>query len=63
MGPGHGCMLLPREWFAQIDFADENISALADWDTCIRLSKLFEFTTVNKVCVDYYQDEQNALQN
>jgi len=61
-GPGHGCMLVPREWFKQIGFVDENISAFADWDTCISLSKLFEFTTVNKPCVNYYQDDPNSLQ-
>jgi len=63
-GPGsYGCMLLPREWFVQIGFADEDIPAAADWDTFISLSKLFEFTTVNKVCVNYYQDEKKRVQD
>ena len=42
-GPGYGCMLVPREWLRQIGFLDESILAFADWDTCISLSKLFEF--------------------
>lgn len=61
-GPSHGCMLVPREWFRQIGFVDESISAYADWDTCISLSKLFDFTTVNQPCVNYFQDDPNSLQ-
>ena len=60
-GPGYPCMLVPREWLRQIGFLDENISAFTDWDTCISLSKLFEFTTVNKPCWNYCLDEPNAV--
>jgi len=60
-GPGFPCMLVPREWLRQIGFLDENISAFTDWDTCISLSKLFEFTTVNKPCWNYYLGEPNAV--
>jgi glycosyltransferase involved in cell wall biosynthesis len=61
-GPGYGCLLVPRAWFTQIGFLDESISAFADWDTCISLSKLFEFTTVGEPCVNYYQDDPSAVQ-
>jgi glycosyltransferase involved in cell wall biosynthesis len=61
-GPGYGCLLVPRAWFTQIGFLDESISAFADWDTCISLSKLFEFTTVSEPCVNYYQDDPSAVQ-
>jgi glycosyltransferase involved in cell wall biosynthesis len=61
-GPGYGCLLVPRAWLTQIGFLDENISAFADWDTCISLSKLFEFTTVGEPCVNYYQDDPSAVQ-
>ncbi len=60
-GPGYPCMLVPREWLGQIGFLDENISAFTDWDTCISLSKLFEFTTVNEPCWNYYLNEPNAV--
>jgi glycosyltransferase involved in cell wall biosynthesis len=61
-GPGYGCLLLPRDWLAQIGFLDERITAFADWDTCISLSKLFEFTTVDEPCVNYYQDDPHSIQ-
>lgn len=61
-GPGYGCLLVPRAWLAQIGFLDERISAFADWDTCISLSKLFEFTTVGEPCVNYYQDDPHSVQ-
>ena len=61
-GPGYGCLLVPRAWFTQIGFLDESISAFADWDTCISLSKLFKFTTVDEPCVNYYQDDPSAIQ-
>jgi glycosyltransferase involved in cell wall biosynthesis len=61
-GPGYGCLLVPRAWLAQIGFLDERISAFADWDTCISLSKLFEFTTVGEPCVNYYQDDPHSIQ-
>jgi glycosyltransferase involved in cell wall biosynthesis len=61
-GPGYGCLLVPRAWLAQIGFLDERISAFADWDTCISLSKLFEFTTIDEPCVNYYQDELHSVQ-
>jgi glycosyltransferase involved in cell wall biosynthesis len=61
-GPASGALLLPRAWWIQIGFADESISAFADWEVCICLAKLFEFITVNELCVNYYQVAQNAIQ-
>ncbi|HYB59511.1 MAG TPA: glycosyltransferase family 2 protein [Candidatus Acidoferrales bacterium] len=61
-GPGFGCLLVPRSWLAQIGFLDERIAAFADWDTCISLSKLFRFTTVDEPCVNYYQDDPHSIQ-
>jgi hypothetical protein len=55
-------MLVPRDWFRQIGFLDESITAFADWDLGISLSKLFEFLTVDEMCVNYYQDDPQSLQ-
>ena len=61
-GTAHGCMLVPRDWFRQIGFLDESITAFADWDLGISLSKLFEFLTIDEMCVNYYQDDPQSLQ-
>jgi glycosyltransferase involved in cell wall biosynthesis len=60
-GPSYASMLVPRDNLRQIGFLDESTVAQADWDTCISLSRLFEFTTVNQPCVCYRQDESDAV--
>jgi len=60
-GPSYGSMLVPREGLLRIGLLDERILAFADWDTCISLSRLFRFTTVNKKCVNYYKDEPDSV--
>jgi len=60
-GPAYGSMLVPREGLLRIGLLDESIVAFADWDTCISLSRLFRFTTVNQKCVNYYKDEPDSI--
>ena len=60
-GPSFASMLVPRDNLRQIGFLDEGTVAQADWDTCISLSRLFKFTTVNQPCVRYSKDEGDAV--
>jgi glycosyltransferase involved in cell wall biosynthesis len=61
-GPSFASMLIPRDNLRQLGFLDESTLAQADWDMCISLSKLFEFTTVDEPCVNYYQDDPSSVQ-
>lgn len=49
-GPSYCCLLVPIECLRQIGFLDESTEAYTDWDTCITLSKLYEFITVDEPC-------------
>ena len=60
-GPSFASMLIPRDNLRQLGFLDESTLAQADWDTCISLSRLFKFTTVNQPCVRYSKDESDAV--
>lgn len=52
-GPNFCCLLVPIECLRQIGFLDESTVGLTDWDTCITLSKLYEFVTVDEPCSIY----------
>lgn len=60
-GPSCVSMLVAREGLMRIGLLDERVLALADWDTCISLSRLFKFTTVNQTCFNYYKDEPSSV--
>lgn len=60
-GPSLVSMLVSRQGLLRIGLLDERILALADWDTCISLSRLFRFTTVNQKCFSYYKDEPDSV--
>jgi glycosyltransferase involved in cell wall biosynthesis len=60
-GPNLGCMLAPIECLRQIGFLDESINAWIDWDTCITLSKLYEFVTVDEPCMFYHPTRTDSV--
>ena len=60
-GPNFCCLLVPAEYLRQIGFLDESTLALADWDTCISLSKLYEFTTLDEPCTIYQANESHSV--
>ncbi|MFZ0925936.1 MAG: glycosyltransferase family 2 protein [Halobacteriota archaeon] len=60
-GPNFCCMLVPAECLKEIGFLDESTLALADWDTCISLSRLYEFTTVDEPCTIYYGNQPDSI--
>jgi glycosyltransferase involved in cell wall biosynthesis len=60
-GPNFCCMLVPVECLKKIGFLDENTLALADWDTCISLSRFYEFTTLDEPCTIYYGDQPDSV--
>jgi glycosyltransferase involved in cell wall biosynthesis len=60
-GPNFCCMLVPAECLKEIGFLDESTLALADWDTCISLSRLYEFITVDEPCTIYYGNQPDSI--
>jgi glycosyltransferase involved in cell wall biosynthesis len=52
-GPTFCCLLVPIECLRQIGFLDESTTGFTDWDTCITLSKRYEFVTVDEPCSIY----------
>ena len=60
-GPNFCCLLVPIEALRQIGFLDESITAFADWDMCISLSKFYKFTTLNAPCTLHYENEPNSV--
>ena len=60
-GPSYCCMLVPRECFERIGFLDEATSRSTDWDTCISLSKFYEFKTLEEPCTIVYLDEPDRM--
>lgn len=48
--PNFYCLIVPIDVLRQIGFLDESITAFADWDMCISLSKFYKFTTINAPC-------------
>jgi glycosyltransferase involved in cell wall biosynthesis len=60
-GPNFCCMLVPAECLKEIGFLDESTLALADWDTCISLSRLYEFTTLDEPCTIYYGNQPDSI--
>jgi len=60
-GPNYCCMVVPIECLRQIGFLDESTQAYADWDTCITLSKHYEFITVDEPCTIYRANQPDAV--
>jgi len=60
-GPSYCCMLVPTKCLTQIGFLDESTVALTDWDTCISLSRYYEFVTVDEPCAIIYTDEPDSM--
>ncbi|MGP8011472.1 MAG: glycosyltransferase family 2 protein [Halobacteriota archaeon] len=60
-GPNFCCMLAPAACLKEIGFLDESTLALADWDTCISLSRLYEFTTLDEPCTIYYGNQPDSI--
>lgn len=60
-GPNFCCLLVPAECLKEIGFLDESTLALADWDTCISLSRLYEFTTLDEPCTIYYGNQPDSI--
>jgi len=60
-GPNFCCMLVPAECLEEIGLLDESTLALADWDTCISLSRLYEFITLDEPCTIYYGNQPDSI--
>ncbi len=60
-GPNYCCLLVPAEYLQKIGFLDESTLAAADWDTCISLSRLYEFITVDEPCTIYHANEPDSV--
>ncbi|MGP8011935.1 MAG: glycosyltransferase family 2 protein [Halobacteriota archaeon] len=60
-GPSYCCMLVPTNCLRQIGFLDESTFALTDWDTCISLSRYYEFVTVDEPCAIIYTGEPDSM--
>ena len=53
--------LVPTKCLRQIGYLDESTPALTDWDTCISLSRYYEFVTLDEPCAIIYTDEPDSM--
>ena len=60
-GPSYCCMLVPRECLKKIGFLDESTLRDTDWDTCIALSRHYEFVTLEEPCTIVFTDEPDSM--